>query len=159
MGLLFVRFVSILFSGLVAGATVCVFLVERSLPDSGSFYVLYKQRMIQALTIPLPLLAILGGVAVLVDAYGLWREPSGSRLCLALTLGSVALIAAGGLLTKLGHFPINDQIMTWDPAAPPAGWSAVQAKWAGLHLMRTLVSTAAFALLVASNLMRASFHD
>lgn len=154
MALLLARFMSIVLTGVVAGATVCVLLVERSLPDSASFYVLYKQRMIQALTIPLPLLAILGGVAVLVDAYGLWREPSGSRLCLPLAVGAVALIAAGGLLTKLGHFPINHQIMTWDPAAPPASWSAVQAKWASLHLIRTLVSTAAFALVTASNLLR-----
>ena len=159
MALLLGRFMSLLLVGLVAGATLCVLLVERSLPDSASFYVLYKQRMIQALTIPLPLLAVLGLVAVLVDAYGLWREPSGSRLCLGLALGAVAMIATGGLLTKLGHFPINDQIMTWDPAAPPATWTAVQAKWAGLHLMRTLASTAAFALVIASNLLRASFHD
>jgi uncharacterized membrane protein len=159
MGLLVVRFVSILFAGLVAGATVCVLLVERSLPDSGSFYVLYKQRMIQALTVPLPLLAALAAVAVLVDVYGLWREPSSSRVCLGLAVGSVAFMVAGGILTKAGHFPINDQIATWDPAAPPASWSAIQAKWASLHLARTLVSTAAFALLIASNLLRASFHD
>ena len=159
MGLLVVRFVSILFAGLVAGATVCVLLVERSLPDSGSFYVLYKQRMIQALTVPLPLLAALAAVAVLVDVYGLWREPGSSRVCLGLAVGSVAFMVAGGILTKAGHFPINDQIATWDPAAPPASWSAIQAKWASLHLMRTLVSTAAFALVIASNLLRTSFHD
>lgn len=159
MVLLFVRFGSILLTGLVAGATVCVLLVERSLPDSASFYVLYKQRMIQALTVPLPLLAVLGGIAVLVDVYGLWREPTSSRVCLGLAAGSVALIVAGGVLTKAGHFPINDQIATWDPAAPPASWSAIQAKWASLHLVRTLASTGAFALLIASNLLRASFHD
>jgi len=159
MGLLFVRFMSILLAGLVAGATVCVLLVERSLPDSASFYVLYKQRTIQALTVPLPLFAALAGVAILVDTYSLWGDAGSSRLCLGLALGSVAFIVAGGILTKAGHFPINDQIAAWDPAAPPASWSAVQAKWAALHLMRTLVSTAAFALVIASNLLRASFHD
>ena len=159
MALLLVRFTSILLAGLVAGATLCVLIVERSLPDSGSFYVLYKQRMIQALTVPLPLLAVVGAVAILADAYLIRRDPDSSRLCFGLAVGAVAFIAVGGVLTKAGHFPINDEIMTWDAAAPPASWSAVQARWASLHLMRTAASCAAFALLIASNLLRTSFHD
>ena len=149
-----VRFLSVFFAGLVAGATLCVLLIERTLPDSASFYVLYKQRMIQALTVPLPLLAALAGVAVLVDAYGLWRAPDASRIGLALALAGFALVAVGGILTKAGHFPINDQIASWDPASPPASWAALQAKWASLHLMRTLASVAAFAALIGSNLLR-----
>jgi uncharacterized membrane protein len=154
MALLFVRLASILFAGLVAGATVCVLLIERSLGDSGSFYVLYKQRVIPALTVPLPLIAMLAVLTVAIDAYVLWRDPAGSRLCLGLALAGLALLVGGGILTKAGHFPINDRIMTWDPAAPPADWSAVQAKWATFHVVRTAMSTLAFAALTLSNLLR-----
>ena len=156
MVVLFARFVSILLAGLVAGATVCVLLIERSLPDSGSFYVLYKQRMVQALTVPLPLFAAISVVALLLDAWFLWRDPAGSRLCLGLAVGGVALLVAGGVVTKAGHFPINDQIATWSSATPPATWAAVQAKWATFHMVRTTVSTLAFATVILANLMRAA---
>jgi hypothetical protein len=56
---------------------------------------------IQALTIPLPLLAGLGGVALIIDAVISWREPSGRGLSFGLTVASIALVAVGGVLTKL----------------------------------------------------------
>lgn len=152
MGLLAARFFGLLLVGSAAGAALCVLLVERGLGDSGSFYVVFKQMMIRALTVPLPLMAALGGAAVATDCYAQWRAGAGTTLWLAL--GTLALIAAGGLLTKLGHFPINDVISTWEPAAPPAAWSAVQAKWSALHLARTAASVLAFALLILSNLLR-----
>ncbi len=154
MGLFLARFFGLLLVGSVAGATLCVVFVDRGLGDSGSFYVAYKQLMIRTLTVPLPLIAVLGAVAVAVDCYAQWRTGAGAPLWLAL--GALALVVAGGVLTKLGHFPLNDAIATWDPAAPPAEWTAVKAKWWSLHLARTTVSVLAFALVIVSNLMRST---
>lgn len=150
--LLFSRFLGLLLIGLAAGAALCVVFIERALGDSGTFYVAYKQLMIRALTVPLPLLGVLGAVAVLVDCYGLWRAGAGSALWLALA--AVALSIAAGLLTKLGHFPLNAIIATWDPAAPPPIWTSVQAKWSALHAARTIAAVGASALLIASNVIR-----
>jgi uncharacterized membrane protein len=153
MGLFFARFLGLLLVGSAAGATLCVVFIERGLGDSGSFYVTYKQMMIRTLTVPLPLMAVLGGVFVAVDCYAQWRGSAGAPLWLAL--GALAFIIVGGVLTKAGHFPLNDTIATWDAAAPPPVWSSMQAKWSALHLVRTAVTVLASALFILSNLIRA----
>jgi uncharacterized membrane protein len=152
MALFLARFFGLLLVGFLAGAVLCVVFVERGLPDSGTFYVTYKQMMIRTLTVPLPLIAVLGTVLVAVDCQALWRAGAGTPLWLALA--TLALIIAGGVLTKLGHFPLNATMASWDAAAPPPEWSSIQAKWSTLHLVRTAVTVLAFALLILSNLMR-----
>lgn len=152
MALMLARFFGLFLVGSTAGATLCVAFIERHLGDSGPFYVAYKQLTIRALTVPLPLMAALGGVAVAVDCYAQWREGADTSLWLALA--ALALIIVGGVLTKAGHFPLNATISSWDPALPPATWSDVQAKWSALHLARTTASVLASALLIVSNLLR-----
>jgi Domain of unknown function (DUF1772) len=146
------RFSALCFIGLVAGATLCVVLVERGLGSSGAFYVEFKQLLIRRLTVPLPLLAAIGVLAALVDTYSLWRI--GPSRELAISIAAIILASVGGVLTKAGLFPINASMMTWDPAAPPPEWMAVQAKWAALHLARTAATILAFALLIVVNLLR-----
>jgi uncharacterized membrane protein len=148
------RFFGLVLVGSVAGATLCVVFVERGLGDSGSFFVAYKQMMIRTLTVPLPLMAALGGVCVALDCHAEWRAGAGASLWLALS--ALALIVVGGVLTKAGHFPLNDAIASWDPASPPAGWRDVQARWAALHAARTAASVLAFALFALSTSMRSA---
>src|SRR5689334_20442637 len=131
MILLFARFMGLLLVGLAAGGALCVVFIERCLGDSGTFYVEYKQLMIRSLTLPLPLLGLLGTVAVLVDCYALWRDGAGCALWLALA--AFVLTATAGALTKFGHFPLNAMMASWDPSAPPPIWTSVQAKWSALH--------------------------
>ncbi|HSO32737.1 MAG TPA: DUF1772 domain-containing protein, partial [Labilithrix sp.] len=150
MALLLARFLGLLLVGSAAGATLCVVFIERGLGDSGSFYVAYKQMMIRTLTVPLPLLAALSGVLVAVDCVAQWRAGAGASLWLAV--GALLLIIAGGVMTKVGHFPLNATIASWDAAAPPPIWSSMQAKWSALHLARTAVTVLAFALFILSNL-------
>ena len=152
MVFLFARFFGLLLIGLAAGGSLCVVFIERSLGDSGTFYVAYKQLLIRSLTVPLPLLGALGAVAVLVDCYGLWRI--GPSTALWLALAAFLLTAAVGVLTKFGHFPLNAMIAGWDPAAPPPRWNSVQATWSMFHMARTTAAVLASALLIASNLLR-----
>lgn len=145
------RFAALLFTGLASGATLCVLLVEPFLGSSGSFYVEYKQMMIRALTVPLPLLGMLGSAAALVDSYLRWR--SGVDMSFFLTVGAVMLGVVAGALTKAGHFPINATITTWDRLAPPSDWGTVRARWTTLHRLRTGVVFLAFVLLIIANLL------
>ncbi len=144
---LIARCLGLFLVGLVAGGTFCVLIVERHLGESGAFYVEYKQAVIRALTVPLPLMSALGVVALIVDGYGRWQA-DGMAAPTWLTLTALGLVVIGGVITKAGHFPINDSIMTWKREAPPPSWKAVQVKWSQLHVARTVAIVVAFALLI-----------
>lgn len=150
---LVIRFLALLTTGLAAGGALCIVFLDRMLGSSGAFYTEYKQLSVRALTLPLPALGIVGTVCAAVFAYYLAQRDA--TLSFRLTLGAVLLGVAAGVITRAGHFPINDQIMTWSPDAPPATWMATQARWSALHLARTAVSTCGFALLLLANLIGA----
>jgi len=146
------KFVGLLCSGLAAGITVCVFLAGRAFAGSGQFYTELMQMLNRALTVPAPLLGAVALLAIAVDAALLFKR--GGGVAAWLGVAAVVLSVAAAALTKLGHFPINDQILTWDPANPPADWIAVQAKWSALHVARTISAVGSFALFLLGTLVR-----
>ena len=152
MVLLAVRCFGLLLLGLASGASLCVVFIERGLGDSWPFYVTYKQLMIRTLTVPLPVIGLLGSVAVLVDCGAQWRD--GVSTAFWLTPAAFIFSVAAAVVTKAGHFPLNAVIARWDPAAPPSAWKSVQARWSALHLARTAVGILSSLLLIASNLAR-----
>ena len=147
-----VRFVSLSCIGLAAGIALCIFLVERVGTDNAQFYTQLMQLLNRALTVPAPALGALGLVAMITDGTLLYMRSGGVALWLvgaAVVLNLVALV-----LTKFGHFPINDRVLGWDPMNPPADWRTVQSQWSALHIGRTASASAGFAVLVLSNLLR-----
>lgn len=148
-----VRFLALLATGLAAGGALCVLLMDRLLgSSSGAFYTEYKQLSIRALTVPLPLLGVVGTLCAVTDAYFLAKGDD--ALPLRLTLTAVLLGVAAGVLTRAGHFPINDQIMKWTPETAPGTWEATQARWWAFHVARTASATSSFALLILANVVR-----
>jgi uncharacterized membrane protein len=148
-----VRFVGLLCIGLAAGIAVCILLAERAWgtgPGTGQFYTQLMQLMNRALTVPAPALAAIAVLAMSVDAVLLIKR--GEGMSFWLVVGAIALNVVAGLLTKFGHFPINDQILTWNPASPPADWQTVQARWSALHVGRTLCAVGSFVLFLLRNL-------
>lgn len=59
-------------------------------------------------------------------------------------LASFAFFIAGALITVLGHFPINDQIMASSPQNPPAMWIAWRDRWNELNFWRFAVAQCGF---------------
>ncbi len=147
------RLVSLMCLGLAAGITVCVVLTERNWAGSAQFYTQLKQLWIHVLTVPAPLLGALGLAAMIVQGGLLFSR--GARIAFALIAAAVLLNVAALLLTKFGHFPINAQILTWDPASPPANWSIVRERWSALHAARTACTVVSFTLLMVSDIFRA----
>jgi uncharacterized membrane protein len=47
--------------------------------------------------------------------------------------------------------PINQAVLTWDPAAPPQEWRALIDKWERLDTARTVAAIAAFGLLLLAD--------
>ena len=143
------RFVGVLCIGLVSGIALCVFLAERVWVGGARFYTELMQMLNRALTVPTTGLAAMGMVAMVTDAAMLFKRGAGAPLWLAViaVLFNVTALA----LTKFGHFPINDQMLKWDPANPPADWMRIKARWTTLHVGRTFCGVSSFALFTLSN--------
>ena len=146
------QFVGLLCGGLAAGITVCIFVADRAFAGSGHFYTELMQLLNRALTVPAPALGAVALLAMAIDAALLFKR--GGGVAAWLGVAAIVLSLAAGALTKLGHFPINDQILTWDPASPPTDWPTVQAKWSALHVARTISAVGSFALFLLGGLVR-----
>ena len=147
-----IRLVGLLCVGLAAGIALCVLFLQRNWTGTGQAYAELMQLSIRALTVPAPALGALGLVAMTIDSALLFKRGGGAAAWLSAAAALLGLAAMA--LTKFGHFPINDQILRWDPARPPADWTSVQARWSALHLGRTISGTASFALYLPGNLLR-----
>ena len=146
------RFLGLLCLGLASGVALAVFLVERVFEGGGPFYTELMQLFNRAFTRPAPVLGAVALVAMATDGVILSRHDLGVAFWLTVT---AAAFSVGALaLTKLGHFPINDRMLQWDPKNPPADWKTVQARWSALHVGRTFCSVSSFALIVLRNLIR-----
>jgi len=49
-------------------------------------------------------------------------------------------------ITRAVNVPINNQLMTWSAAAPPANLRELWAPWERVHTIRTIVAVGAFVL-------------
>lgn len=150
--LLFVRFILLVTSGVLAGATVCVWLLEHSFAGSAAFFTELKQLEIRAFTVPLPAIGLTAVVFGLVHA-ALGRR---NRSALAFTLAGVLCLGIGAVITARGHFPMNDRVATWSAASPPAEWAEVRDRWRQTHDVRTAVTVLGFGLFVLGTFWRDS---
>jgi hypothetical protein len=148
--LLLVRFILLFTAGVLAGSTVCVWLLEHSFAGAGAFFAEFKQLEIRAFTVPLTaigLIALLGGLAhaALVRRH---------RSALALTLAGVLALGIGAVVTATTHFPMNNQVAAWSAAAAPADWAEYRDRWRRAHDLRTAVSLLAFGLFLAASMQQ-----
>ena len=146
------RFLGLFCGGLAAGIALCALLVDRVWVGTGQFYTQLTQLLIRALTVPAPALGVLSLIAISIDTAWLLKRGVGTAFWLGVA--AVCLSVTAAALTKLGHFPINDRILKWDPANPPTDWATVHARWSAFHVARTLAAVGSFALLLLGNVLR-----
>jgi uncharacterized membrane protein len=77
------------------------------------------------------------------------RAERNSVHCWLLAL-AIAAIAAAAILTIRVNFPINDQLMTWSPVAPPDNLRQIWSTWEKAHTIRTILWVSAFVLEVSA---------
>jgi uncharacterized membrane protein len=152
MTLLCLRFFALLSSGLLAGAVALVWLGDRPFAMSPSLYVEFQQARIAALTLPM---SALGGATIIL-ALCLAFAVKGRPPSLRLTVFAIILLIGAMAITVGFNMPINNQVVTWSPEAPPANWSELRDRWWAWHQARTLFSVAAFASLLLSVLSPAA---
>jgi uncharacterized membrane protein len=106
-----------------------------------------RQAMIRTLRILVPAVfaaTILSGVAVTL------AQGSDHGL-LFRCAGLLALITFIGV-TLGGTVPINQAVLTWEPAAPPRNWRTVIARWERLDTVRCWLAIAAFACFLTATM-------
>ncbi|MFA1538350.1 anthrone oxygenase family protein [Actinomadura monticuli] len=79
--------------------------------------------------------------ALVVVADGVW--PRVAVGCAGLCVVGVAVVSEGW------NVRMNRVIDGWDPAAPPADWPGVRARWASANRARTLLAAAGFGAAIA----------
>jgi uncharacterized membrane protein len=97
---------------------------------------------------PLVIVALLAAVSWLVSVRA--RPRSTEFLLVAVSALAIAAIAA---LTRLVNVPLNDALMTWNPAAPPLDLRAQWAPWEQVNTIRVWLALIALVFeIVALNL-------
>jgi uncharacterized membrane protein len=143
MTLSLVRLANIVFAALVAGGMFIIWAGYDPATLSPSTYVEQQQNAIRALNVLMPVLGAITILLTLVSAV-LQRK---NRTAFVLLIVAAAFLAISGLVTRFGNQPINDLVMTWDIARPPADWTELRDQWWGFHRLRTICGVIALILI------------
>ncbi|MGH8042731.1 MAG: DUF1772 domain-containing protein [Rudaea sp.] len=141
-----VRIIAMVCAGLYAGILLGDRLgasYARARIDASAF-VQFQQvqhvhfvRFMPALTIASILAAVIW--AFLVRAQ--WRMPD-----FWMIVASALVFVACAVLTRMVSVPLNNLMMTWNAASPPANLHELWAPWERVHTIRALLSFAGFVL-------------
>lgn len=110
-----------------------------AMPDDA--HVRARIALVRSLKVIVPILivpTVLASVAVLVTA----GTTGGLGWRIAATVALVVFLLA----SFLGTVPINIGVNDWDPAAPPADWKRVVARWERIDVLRSSAAVLAFVL-------------
>jgi uncharacterized membrane protein len=157
MGLVtLVRVVALVAVGLLAG----IFLgyragVQYALPELSASSFVQLQKIIHVHYIrfmpPLVLTALLSSVLWLVMIRSQWRTVD--FWFVAIAASGILVIAAA---TRAVNVPLNNQLMTWNVAAPPANLREIWAPWDRVNTLRSILATGALVLEAVAMSLRAA---
>ncbi len=93
-------------------------------------------------------------ITVIISIVYLFQLGDTSLLAYRLTALSAAILAITAIFVKAKVLPMNDQIQTWSPTAPPDNWRAVRQRWIRFHNVRTILGLLAFFIQTVAILWR-----
>jgi hypothetical protein len=106
--------------------------------------------MIRNLALPMAILMPLTFLSMLAVLFLLFREKA--MLAFYLALASLALFVLALVITLLVNVPIDNQVKQWTVQTLPSDWEIIRGRWSVYHSIRTFVSLAALALMLAAAL-------
>lgn len=142
-------------AGVLAGAVVAVLLAESALGSSPELWIGYHQAITTTYTVALPLVGGLSLVAAVMTVVCLWQH---LRVRWLLLLAIWCLLV-GMVVTVAVHVPLNAEVLSWQPDAPPADWDGLRLRWLTAHGVRTIAALAGFALMVRAAFPRRGVED
>ncbi len=141
-----VRVIAILSCGLFTGFLFGDLIgTAFARPKLSAFSFIQQQQIIHVHVVKilpaLTLTDIVSSLAWLILVRARWDRAE--FWLVALAVGAMAFAFA---LTVIVNFPINDQLTTWNPAAPPDNFREIWSPWEKAHKVRTTLWMTAFAL-------------
>ncbi|WP_170131408.1 anthrone oxygenase family protein [Quadrisphaera granulorum] len=135
-------------TGLVAGVHVSGGPLVRALRQlDPSTFVLTKHALDEAY--PLLMKPLLLATLIVMALTTAAAAVSGRRRTALLAGTAVAALVVVLMAILRGDLPLNQQMATWDPSAPPADWREVRTEWEQWFAVRAVAACAAFAASVA----------
>ncbi|MFI6044171.1 anthrone oxygenase family protein [Nocardia sp. NPDC051321] len=145
----YVRFVSLVFTGLFAGFLTGVLVLELSLRNfDAAVYTqvrLVELDSLDKLAVVTLLPALLATAVLVYQAFG-----TNGRY---LTVAALALLVFVFVLTLIVNLPINSDQLQWSPTNPPNDWANVRNRWQIAHAARTVAAVLAFSLLSCATVL------
>lgn len=141
-----IRAISVVCAGLFAGILLGDRLgatYARARIDAGAFVQFQRIQHVHFVRF-MPALTIVSILAVVIWAFLMraqWRMPD-----FWMVAASVLAFAICAALTRVVSVPLNNLMMTWNAASPPANIHQLWAPWERVHTMRVLLSSAGFVL-------------
>lgn len=141
------RSVALLLVGLYVGGVLFVVLAPSAGRLPGPAYVRQWQALNTDYGRVMPPLLLTGVLALIATAALSWHH---GRLVFGLGTGALVLVGLTIVVTVVGIEPLNRIADSWNPDQLPITWQQVRQRWAGLHLVRTILGVTAFACLTIS---------
>lgn len=151
-----VQVIAVVCAGLLAG----IYFAHRAGPYyalqklSPSSFVQFQQvvhRHYVRFMPPLILTALLAALAWLLMLRSYWT--STEFWLIAASAAGIALIAA---MTRAVNVPLNNELMTWNIAAPPDNLTAIWVPWDRVNTIRTVIAIGVLILEAVALGLRAS---
>jgi uncharacterized membrane protein len=117
----------------------------------GPTYARIQQTMIGTIDAGIPPVLILTAVAPLVALVALGVSGRVRTRVFAATLAAFLLWMIFVMaFTVILNVPINNDVLSWDPAAPPAHWAQARDEWDRLNNIRTPIAILSFVLFIVA---------
>ena len=139
-----IQFSDIVLTGLIAGIIFGIWIGYNPRDLSAATYVEQQQNTIHALNVLMPILGLISILLTVAYAVMCKREKSKRNLLFIATI----LLIVSGVITRFGNQSINAIVITWNLETIPDTWTTLRDKWWSFHIMRTLSTMIAFALIV-----------
>jgi len=142
-----VRIAAVITLGLIGGVSLAYLRTKPAVDTlDASAFIRYQQHVHEAYKIMMPTLVSLGILTNLSWLISLWRHPISTEFILvALAAGALVTVL---MITLMRNVPINDQLVTWDPAAPPRNLRQIWTKWEQASFHRGVLAIFAFVLVI-----------
>ncbi|MBK8467040.1 MAG: DUF1772 domain-containing protein [Chloracidobacterium sp.] len=147
--------VQVLVTGLISGIFIAIATTEpaRLSIEPSAFVQLQQGIHVVYLRMmpPLVIAAILAGIVWLISLRSQVRSA-------AFFLAAIATVCSIGafILTVAVNFPLNDLLMTWNAASPPANVKALWLPWESAHIVRTVIYMIAFVCAITGSVLMRS---
>jgi uncharacterized membrane protein len=150
---LFINFLALFLLMLVTGACWGPwFAVTRSLSVLSAGEFIKITRILSANLGPAMRFLLPGCILIMGLAVWLFPHQAGASIYLGIT--SVALIIVSLVVTVAIEVPIVKEVEQWTAATVPSNWTVKRDRWLKFHIVRVLVSLAAFACFSAAMLLK-----